>query len=59
MNNKKQHARTLLGLAVVGGLVFATSAHAGGFATPTFGAEGWGRAFGGGSMFKETLKKTF
>ena len=53
MNNKKQHARTLLGLAVVGGLVFATSAHAGGFATPTFGAEGWGRAFGGGSMFKD------
>ncbi|MGF6094646.1 outer membrane protein transport protein [Pseudomonas sp. 18175] len=52
MNNKKQHARTLLGLAVLSGLVAAGSVQAGGFATPTFGAEGWGRAFGGGSMFK-------
>ena len=53
MKNKKQHARTLLGLAIVSGLVAASSAQAGGFATPTFGAEGWGRAFGGGSMFKD------
>ncbi|MDQ0668786.1 MULTISPECIES: outer membrane protein transport protein [unclassified Pseudomonas] len=53
MNNKKQHARTLLGLAILGGLMGAGSAQAGGFATPTFGAEGWGRAFGGGSMFKD------
>lgn len=53
MNNKKQHARTLLGLAVLAGLVTAGHVQAGGFATPTFGAEGWGRAFGGGSMFKD------
>ncbi|MEW5712116.1 MULTISPECIES: outer membrane protein transport protein [Pseudomonas] len=53
MNNKKQHARTLLGLAVLSGMVAAGSVQAGGFATPTFGAEGWGRAFGGGSMFKD------
>lgn len=53
MNNKKQHARTLLGLAVLAGLVTAGQVQAGGFATPTFGAEGWGRAFGGGSMFKD------
>ncbi|MGC6372002.1 outer membrane protein transport protein [Pseudomonas sp. K2I15] len=53
MNNKKQHARTLLGLAILSGLVAAGHAQAGGFATPTFGAEGWGRAFGGGSMFKD------
>ena len=55
MNNKKQHARTLLGLAVLAGLVTAGQVQAGGFATPTFGAEGWGRAFGGGSMFKDDL----
>ena len=54
MNNKKAHARTLINLAVIGGLmVIAGSAQAGGFSTPTFGAEGWGRAFGGGSMFKD------
>lgn len=27
-------------------------AQAGGFSTPTYGAPGWGRAFGGGSLFK-------
>lgn len=54
MNNKKAHARTLMSLAVIGGLMVITgSAQAGGFSTPTFGAEGWGRAFGGGSMFKD------
>ncbi|WP_236304679.1 hypothetical protein [Pseudomonas sp. PA-1-5A] len=45
MNNKKQQARTLLSLAMLGGLITATGhAHAGGFSTPTFGAPGWGRA---------------
>ncbi|WP_226477122.1 outer membrane protein transport protein [Pseudomonas sp. MWU16-30323] len=54
MNNKKQQAQAFLGLALLGGLIAtAGSAQAGGFATPTFGAEGWGRAFGGGSMFKD------
>lgn len=53
MNNKKQQARTLLSLAILGGLITATGhAHAGGFSTPTFGAPGWGRAFGGGSLFQ-------
>ncbi|MCS3417578.1 outer membrane protein transport protein [Pseudomonas yamanorum] len=52
MNNKKQHAHTLLGLALLGGLMTTGQAQAGGFSTPTFGAPGWGRAFGGGSLFK-------
>lgn len=53
MNNKKHYARSVLGLAIVSALIASGAAQAGGFATPTFGAEGWGRAFGGGSMFKD------
>lgn len=52
MITKKQQAQTLLGLAILGGLMTATPAQAGGFSTPTYGAPGWGRAFGGGSLFK-------
>ncbi|SKA98092.1 long-chain fatty acid transport protein [Pseudomonas extremaustralis] len=53
MNNKKQQAQTFLGLALLGGLmVVAGSAQAGAFMTPTTNAAGWGRAFGGGSLFK-------
>ena len=52
MNNKKQHAHTLLGLALLGGLMTTGHVQAGGFSTPTYGAPGWGRAFGGGSLFK-------
>jgi long-chain fatty acid transport protein len=52
MNNKKQHAYTLLGLALLGGLITTGHVQAGGFSTPTYGAPGWGRAFGGGSLFK-------
>lgn len=53
MNNKKQHARSLLGAAILGVLMAgAPSVQAGGYSTPTFGAPGWGRAFGGGSLFK-------
>ncbi|TFF14108.1 hypothetical protein EXW72_06280 [Pseudomonas sp. BCA14] len=52
MNNKKPHAQTLLGLALLGGLMTTAPAQAGGFSTPTYGAPGWGRAFGGGSLFK-------
>ncbi|MBM9489181.1 outer membrane protein transport protein [Pseudomonas sp. ICBG1301] len=52
MNNKKPHAHTLLGLALLGGLMTTGPVEAGGFSTPTYGAPGWGRAFGGGSLFK-------
>lgn len=53
MNNKKQQAQVFVGLALLGGLMAAAvPVQAGGFSTPTFGAPGWGRAFGGGSLFK-------
>lgn len=52
MNNKKQQVQVLLGLALMGGVMVATPVQAGGFSTPTYGAPGWGRAFGGGSLFK-------
>lgn len=53
MNNKKQQANAFLGLVLLGGLIVtAGPVQAGGFMTPTTNAAGWGRAFGGGSMFK-------
>lgn len=52
MNNKKLPVQVALGLALVGGLMVSGQSQAGGFSTPTFGAPGWGRAFGGGSLFK-------
>lgn len=52
MISKKQQAKTLLGLAILGGLMTTAPVQAGGFSTPTYGAPGWGRAFGGGSLFK-------
>ncbi|PQZ93428.1 MULTISPECIES: outer membrane protein transport protein [Pseudomonas] len=52
MNNKKQQMRAAVGLALLGSLVAVGTAHAGGFSTPTYGAPGWGRAFAGGSLFK-------
>ncbi len=52
MNNKKQQVQVLLGLALIGGVIAAAPVHAGGFSTPTYGAPGWGRAFAGGSLFK-------
>ena len=52
MITKKQQAHTLLGLALLGGLMTTAPVQAGGFSTPTYGAPGWGRAFGGGSLFK-------
>ena len=52
MISKKQQAQTLLGLAILGGLMTTAPVQAGGFSTPTYGAPGWGRAFGGGSLFK-------
>ncbi|WP_273820731.1 outer membrane protein transport protein [Pseudomonas asplenii] len=52
MNNKKQHLGIAVALAVLGGLGTTVQVQAGGFSTPTYGAPGWGRAFGGGSLFK-------
>ncbi len=52
MDNKKQRGQALFGLILLGGLMAPEPAQAGAFATPTFGAPGWGRAFGGGSMFQ-------
>ncbi|MFC3942844.1 hypothetical protein CCU68_10960 [Pseudomonas gingeri NCPPB 3146 = LMG 5327] len=52
MNNKKQQVQAFIGLALLGGLMVTGPVQAGGFSTPTFGAPGWGRAFGGGSLFK-------
>jgi len=59
MNNKKQHAQTLLGLALLGSLITTGQVQAGGFSTPTYGAPGWGRAFGGGSLFKNDPSSAF
>ncbi|PYY79452.1 hypothetical protein DNK59_18260 [Pseudomonas sp. TKO26] len=52
MNNKKRSIQAAVGLAVLGSLISTGSVQAGGFSTPTYGAPGWGRAFGGGSLFK-------
>ncbi len=52
MNDKTRPVQVLLGLAFMGGLMIAAPVHAGGFSTPTYGAPGWGRAFAGGSLFK-------
>ncbi len=59
MNNKKQQVQAVLGLALLGGLMIAAPVQAGGFATPTYGAQGWGRAFGGGSLFKDDPSAAF
>lgn len=60
MNNKKQQAQRFLGLALLGGLMVGTgSVQAGGFATPTTNSAGWGRAFGGGSLFKNDPSSAF
>ncbi len=48
MNNKKQQVRVTAGFALLSSLIVAGSVQAGGFSTPTYGAPGWGRAFGGG-----------
>lgn len=52
MNNKKLQVQVALGLALLSGMAITLPAQAGGFSTPTVGAAGWGRAFGGGSLFK-------
>jgi long-chain fatty acid transport protein len=53
MNNKKLQIQVALGLALLGGMAVTVPVQAGGFATPTVGAAGWGRGFGGGSLFKD------
>ncbi|WP_353630323.1 outer membrane protein transport protein [Pseudomonas poae] len=53
MNNKKLQMQVALGLALLGGMAVTVPVLAGGFATPTVGAAGWGRGFGGGSLFKD------
>ncbi|SCZ54474.1 MULTISPECIES: outer membrane protein transport protein [unclassified Pseudomonas] len=52
MNNKKQQLQIAVALALLGGFGAIGTVQAGGFTTPTYGAPGWGRAFGGGSLFK-------
>lgn len=53
MNNKKQQVHASFSLALLGGLMIVSGAvQAGAFMTPTTNAAGWGRAFGGGSLFK-------
>ena len=52
MNDKRRQVRVLLGLALIGELLIALPVQAGGFSTPTYGAPGWGRAFAGGSLFR-------
>ncbi|WP_458722552.1 outer membrane protein transport protein [Pseudomonas brenneri] len=60
MRHNKQQALAFLALAVLGGLtVVACPVQAGGFMTPTANTAGWGRAFGGGSMFKNDPSAAF
>ncbi|MFJ7142842.1 hypothetical protein BLX41_31915 [Pseudomonas protegens] len=59
MNNKKHKIQAAIGLAVLGGLIGSGPVQAGGFSTPTYGAPGWGRAFGGGSLFKNDPSAAF
>ncbi|AZC24676.1 outer membrane protein transport protein [Pseudomonas sessilinigenes] len=59
MNNKKYKLQAAIGLAVLGSLIGSGSVQAGGFSTPTYGAPGWGRAFGGGSLFKNDPSAAF
>ncbi|MFO2466354.1 outer membrane protein transport protein [Pseudomonas sp. 15FMM2] len=60
MSNKKQQAQAFFGLALLGGLLATTGpVQAGGFMAPTANTAGWGRAFGGGSMFKNDPSAAF
>lgn len=59
MNDKKRQLQVFLGLALMGGLTTAVPVQAGGFSTPTYGAPGWGRAFAGGSLFKNDPSSAF
>lgn len=59
MNNKKHKIHAAISLALLGGLIGSGTVQAGGFSTPTYGAPGWGRAFGGGSLFKNDPSAAF
>lgn len=59
MNNKKHKIHAAISLALLGGLLGSGTVQAGGFSTPTYGAPGWGRAFGGGSLFKNDPSAAF
>ncbi|ERO60061.1 outer membrane protein transport protein [Pseudomonas piscis] len=59
MDNKKQQLRVAVALAILGSFGAIDIVQAGGFSTPTYGAPGWGRAFGGGSLFKNDPSAAF
>ncbi|BCG24511.1 hypothetical protein TUM18999_27020 [Pseudomonas tohonis] len=51
--------RSLLSLAILGAVIGAQQAEAGAFAVPTYGTPGWGRAFAGGSVWKNDPSAAF
>lgn len=60
MKHNKQQVLAFFALAVLGGLtVAACPVQAGGFMTPTANTAGWGRAFGGGSLFRNDPSAAF
>ncbi|TRX76565.1 outer membrane protein transport protein [Pseudomonas mangiferae] len=59
MHKNNRNMRGWLGLAVLGGVLGSGAVQAGGFAVPTFGTPGWGRAFAGGSLFAEDPSAAF
>lgn len=50
--NKRKKIQGVIGLAVLGGVISSGVVQASSYSNPSYGAAGWGRAFGGGSMFK-------
>lgn len=59
MTNNKRQVQGFMAVALLGSLIAGSPAEAGGFSTPTYGAPGWGRAFGGGSLFKNDPAAAF
>lgn len=51
--------RSLLSMAILGAVIGAQQAEAGAFAVPTYGTPGWGRAFAGGSVWKNDPSAVF
>ncbi|WCD83150.1 outer membrane protein transport protein [Pseudomonas sp. TUM22785] len=51
--------RSLLSLAVLSAVIGVQQAEAGAFAVPTYGTPGWGRAFAGGSVWKNDPSAAF
>lgn len=50
--SRRNKIQGVIGLAVLGGVIGSGAVQASGYANPSYGATGWGRAFGGGSLFK-------